>query len=436
LLRQLSPLYLRLGLRVRSVRLLGADQAVDAYDDFQRGKKRLLIAFRHAYGDEPQLIAHTLLRTLPREARRLGRPLAEPTHAHFIHGYEVPRWGGPVIRWLLPRMGSVPIHHAKLDSPSLKRIRKLMSDGAYPLALAPEGQTSYASTSVPRLEAGTAHMGLWALADLRAQGRTEGVAILPLSLHYEYGPAAAGPLAELLTRLETHCGLAVSAPPVSRTERLGRIARSLLESAENYYDREHRAQYRAATGVAAAALAPPGSLNARWRRVLDAALRTGEDILGLPADADPVHRVYRIRQAAWDRIFREQAPDSPLRAALNDRSAGEAWYAMRHMELVDLGYYLDLDGISADDTLSVHIERALNLWDLASRLRGGTFADRPVLAPRDATVVAGQVIDLAPIASRFESDRRRTADAVMAELNAGYLSCIKIYTRERVDGKR
>jgi len=411
---------------------LGAEHAVRAYGDFQDGKSRLLIAFRHAYGDEPQVIAQTLLRTLPQAARRLGRPLAEPTHAHFIHGYEVPRWGGPVIRWLLPRVGSVPIHHSKLDSPSLKRIRNLITDGAYPLALAPEGQTSYTSAGVPRLEPGTAHLGLWALADLKARGRTEGVTVLPLSLHYTYGPAAAGRLVNLLARLEAHCGLAVAGER-SAGERLGAVARGLLETAEAYYDREHRSQYRASTGVAAAWPAPAGSLNARWGRVLEAALRTGEESLGINADQDTIHRVYHIRQTAWDRIFPEHAPATPLRAALDDRSAGEAWYAMRHMELADLGFYLDFDGIWAEDTLSVHIERALNLWDLASRLRGGTFADRPNIADRAATVVAGEPVDLGKIAAGFEQDRRGAADAIMRALNARYLNCIQVYQREQGD---
>ena len=435
-----APVYNRFALKLRSLSMIGSERAVSAYEDFQKGKSRLIVAFRHAYGDEPQLTAQTLLSVLPREAKRLGRELPRPTHAHFVHGYEVPLWGGAAIRWLLPRFGAVPVHHAKLDSPSLKRIRGLMTSGSYPLALAPEGQTSYASRSVPRLERGFAHIALWALADLQALGRNETVTVLPLSFHYRYGKEGAKALDRVLSGIESVLGDSAPGVPSAKAagpvDRLRRAAEALLRSAEGYYEAFHREDHRRAEPIPLGFPAAAGGLNERWARVVDAALRAGEGALGLKAEGDAIERTYRIRHACWDRIYGKTEEATPLKAALDDRTAGEAWFAMRHMELADLGFYLDFDGISADYGTDFLIEGALNFLDAASRLMGGNFSARPVAARRDAVVVAGEPVDMGALASEHGGDRRATAEAALAALNDRYRHCVEEYDRRFPNGNR
>lgn len=268
----ISPLYVRLALRFRRISLVRGERLVEAFRDFQTGKTRLVIAFRHPYGDEPQLMAHAVAREVPRAARRLGAPLHRSTHAAFVHGYEVPLWLGPLVRWLLPRSGALSIHHVKFDSEGLKRIVLAMKDGEYPLALAPEGQVSYTSSSVPRLEQGFARISFWTAESLAKEGRTERTEVLPVSIHYRYGKRADRVLDRILGMAEAECGLAAPSAD-TYAGRLQAVAAAAVSSAERFYGMHCGVPE---TGGAA--------LNVRWEKVIQAALSWGERILDLPSD--------------------------------------------------------------------------------------------------------------------------------------------------------
>ena len=136
--RSILGAYLRLALGFERVELRGGDELARAFAGALSGERRLILAFRHPYGDEPQLLSWAFLRGVEREASRAGVRLPARPHAVFVHGYEVPRWGGALIRWLLPRVGAMPVHHSKMDSAGMARIRAAIEDGPYPLALSPE----------------------------------------------------------------------------------------------------------------------------------------------------------------------------------------------------------------------------------------------------------------------------------------------------------
>ena len=162
-------LYVR-ALKFREPVMIRPERMVNAYRQFQEKKIRLIVGFRHAYGDDPQLMAYTFHHVLPRAARKIGKPLKGITHAHFIYGAEVPMWSGRFVRWVLPKAGAVPIDHIRMDSKGMNRIRKMISDGAYPLALAPEGHVTYGSERIVELETGTARFGFWCIEDLEKSG--------------------------------------------------------------------------------------------------------------------------------------------------------------------------------------------------------------------------------------------------------------------------
>ena len=133
------------------------------------------------------------------------------------------------------------------------------------------------------------------------------------------------------------------------------------------------------------------------------ALATAEHGLGLVGatpDGEIIQRVYRIRQECWDRIYPEQPVEGlpPLETAFSNRRAGEAWYAMRHMELCDIMYYLDAgyeQGRNGDGPdLDRIVEAIYSLDDLVSRLMGGDFSNRMNLLRKRATIIAGDPIDL------------------------------------------
>lgn len=412
--------YLRLGLGFRRVAVMHADRLVDAFAEALAGRRRVVLAFRHPYGDEPQLLSWLFASGICREARRLGIRLAHRPHAVFVHGYEVPRWGGAVVRWILPRVGAMPVHHSKLDSAGMTRIRSAIEHGAYPVALSPEGQVSYTSDGVPRLEPGVVRLGLQAADRLAEAGRSEHVHILPISVHYHYGEGARSGLLHLIARLERFTG--VAAAPGHRSEasrtvvaRLGSALEAIVTSAEREYGLPR---------------VPEAATVARVEAIVEAALGAGERVLGIGSGpGDPFARLYRIRQIGWDRVYLPADEDpramSPLARAIADRRAGEAWYGMRHMELADFALYLR-SGPPADGApLRVLVEYAQNLWDFANRLAGGTISGRVEVRPKRAVIIAGQPLDLSDRLAAFRTDRKQATVDALVELEQSYQHCIK-----------
>lgn len=441
LVRGVGPLYARLALRAKSLEIVGAERFVRTVRDFYDGRSRLILAFRHPFGDEPQTLTWAMHRSLSREARRLGSPLRAHPHCLFLHGYEVPLWSGPLVRWLLPRVGAMPVYHVRMDGAGLRTIRRALREGSHPLALAPEGQSSYRSETLPRLELGAFQLGFWCAEELEKAGRSESVHILPISVHERHGDRDLAALERAAARLERSLGLPAAAPPAtdlsadgrsddSRSRRrafglrLRAIDLSLLCQAESYY------------GIPCA---PDHPREERRARLLEEALRRGETILGLPTEGDPIDRVYRIRYEGWSRVYPETDPRllPPKRRAVLDRRASEAWHAMRHMELVDLGWYLDEayleDGLRDEGAPSVGrlSETLHNLYDLASRLAGGNISDRPRLIPRRIVLAAGEPIEMRSRLDSYRSDRRGAIEGAARDLATAWEGAAKEFANEK-----
>ena len=420
LLRVLGGAYAHLGCKFEGVEFRGLERLVEAYRSFFAGESRLIIAFRHAYGDEPQLLAWALGLRLPKAARAIGLGLEKRPHALFVHGYEVPLWSGALVRFILPRMGALPVNHVRLDQVGLKRIRAAISGAAFPLALAPEGQVSYRSRSVPRMEEGAARLAFWCAEELAAAGRSERVLVLPLSISYRYDERDRGRLEGLVARLEADCGLepaAAALPP-----RLDAIFLRLLATAEVHYARVHGYH-------------PPSDAldtHARLDALFEKALSVAESSLGLKPEGDRISRVYRIRSAGWALIFPmgegAGGKESPLERSLADRGAGEAWYLMRHMELVDLGHYIESHPLAEAVPFDLLVERAYDLADLASRLVGGNFSHRPNRIRKRAYIYASSPIDLSSRLSEYRKDRRGVTSAATEEIRRAYNISIEEYT--------
>lgn len=296
-MRVIGPAYFRRLLGFASLEMRHAERLVEAYRDFSDGKRRLLIAFRHPYGDEAQLISYVVGRQLIREAARLGVRFPRKPHAHFLYGFEVPLWSGPFERFVLPRVGAVPVYHSKFDGASMKLIRDLVKDSEYPVALAPEGQVCYSSETLPRLEPGVIRIALWCAQDLIRAGRSEPVTIVPLSVHHRWSPGAGRRLDALISLTERVCGIR-GGEKIGRMQRLSAIADRALRLMEDYYERFH--------GLVPATGCPR---NQRLAAVVKTALDTCESILGLPHRGEVMPRVYKIRQVMWDRMFRSDIPD-------------------------------------------------------------------------------------------------------------------------------
>jgi hypothetical protein len=443
LVRALGPLYAKYALHLDSLELRGAGRLVEAWRAFQEGRARLILAFRHPYGDEPQLFTYLFDLFLPKEARRLGAPLPRRPHARFVHGYEVPLWSGALVRWLLPRMGAVPVYHARFDSASVARIRSLASGDSCPLALAPEGQASYRSETLPRVEHGTARIAFWCAEELERAGRSQPVLVLPLSVHYHRDESEIGKVEALVAGVERRCGIVT--PPTAHAdarqaalkERLDALESALLGSAEAFYGIH---------GPSHDGQSAPQSRDARRKAVIREALRRAEAALGIrypesaagPSQDNTIDRVYRIRQEGWDRLY----PDfdlgalAPLERELADRRAGEAWYAMRHMETVDLAWYLDSQYVSEGPdgkapSFDRLVEWAYSLSDLASRMTGGDISDRPDILGKRVVVLAGEPMDLAARLPDYKRDRKLAVRSATADIAKAFGECIAEYLGSR-----
>lgn len=427
--RMIVPAYLRIALRFRRIEILNPEAVVRAIHDFQEKRTRLIVAFRHAYGDEAQLLFHVFINLVPRYARRLREPLKRRPHVRLIHDYAVALWGDAVVRFVMPRVGALPVYHTKYDAASVNSIRGVMRDGPCPLGLAPEGQISYHAETLPRIEQGAIRMGFWCARDLDKAGRPERVRVLPLSVHYRYDLRDVKKIRKALAHIEELCGLKPNAAgnadptPENLLQRIDRIESRLLKTTETYYETTYGYRSPDAPGDGADAR------HERWMALLPFAISVAERILGIePESGDTVQRMYRVRQAGWDRVYPESPVEglNPLEAAFADRRTGEAWYAMRHMELVDVMGYHDagyLDGASFDRI----VETVLTLADLTHRLMGGNITNRPNNIRKNAVIVPGGLIDLTDRLPEYRLNARQTVQTLTNELSAEFLNCIEVY---------
>lgn len=396
--------------------MLHANRMIDAYHSFFEKKTRLILGFRHAYGDDPHIISYALHHALPVAGKKAGKPFKQLTHAHFLYGAEVPLWSGNFVRWLLPNVGAVPINHIHMDSSGMNRIRKIIADGAFPLALAPEGHATYVSEKVGELETGTARFGFWCIEDLAKQGRNEQVVFLPVSHHYRYGKNAAKFLSRFLHDIEKQCGISTGQKSYTEKEipsRLRRIGETLLALLIEFYSEMNLAMTEHTQSD-----------------VLDAMLRAAERMFSLKGVGDTANRIYKIREIAWKRVYRDDIKGmSPLRKVLAGRETAEAWYAMRHMECAELLHYVDLTVIPENAHIEDYMEIAHNFYDLAERLKGGTLRNRANAIDKYAVIVPGEPVVINSYLELYKSDKKQALTKVTDDIHARFEQCIVEYRK-------
>jgi len=396
------------------------------FDAFKRslsGESRCIIAFRHQNGVEPQLLGWFFLFKLKSLAAKKGIRFARNPHALFVYGYEVVRWGGWPARLVMPKIGAMPIHHSKLDSNGMSMIYKAISQGDYPLALAPEGQVSYITDPIPRLETGAIRIGFQAARQLAEKNINSPVEILPLSVFFRYGRRGRAAMERLLKKIEKICGFNGKAEKLSLplTERLKNCRDHILEVNENRYKIKADASL---------------SFEERLQRVVFAALENAERMLGFNVDSsssgsiegDFFPRLYRVRQACWDKIFlpgiKNLGDFSRIQRSAMDLKAGEAWHISRHQELADFGWYFRCPLPTEETALHNKVEYVQNLWDFANRTMGGAFSGRVNIFPRKIIIQTAPPINLSSRLPDYKKDKKAAVAASMEELEKAYLDSI------------
>lgn len=432
--KQVLPLWIRSHTAITEIAADNVETLVELYREFQEGKTRFLIAFRHPKVDDPLCMAHLLWKLVPQAAKQQGRSLQHPVHAHFIYDRGIPLWAGSKMGWLYSRLGCTPIQRGKADWTGLRSARDLFANGQFPIAAAPEGATNGHNEIISPLEPGIAQLGFWCVEDLLKSGRSEQVVIVPVDLQYRYVDAPWQSIEHLLSELETACGLSGEELKVkgldnlanlqpfqaSLYQRLYRLSDRLLSLMEEFYARfYHRSVPTVVEGSSVpvqTSTHPNEALAMRLQALLNVALQVAEEYFDLSPKGSLIDRCRRLEQAGWNYIYREELKHvkalSPVERGLADRIAEEANLRMWHMRLVET--FVAVTGHYVIEKLTVErfAETTLLLWDMMTRIKGNTPFERPQLGKQRVQITVGQPLSVSERYSVYQEGRRGMRQAV------------------------
>jgi hypothetical protein len=397
--RVVGRLYLISFIGAARISVQGIQYMVESFRRSLNKESRSLLVYRHQNGAEPQILGWFILFKLKKYALKARVSFALKPHIIFVHGYEVLRWGGPLARTVLPRLGAVPIYHAKIDSKSMKTLYRTVFDGPYPLTIAPEGQVSYFTDYIPRLESGPVRIAFQAAERLDCP-----VELLPVSIFMHYNRRGEKQMWRILQKIERCIGIK-SEENQPFEERVRRCRDSILEINEQRYHISHEegASFEARAGV-----------------VMEAALTACESILGIQEKGESFSRMHALRQRCWDAMFPDSLNYIPIKRAIADIQAGTAWYASRHLELFDILYYFCVPVPDCDAPLRARIEYVQELYDFVNRTMGGAFKDRITIKPTRVVISTEKPINITEYLEDYHSNHKKTIADINQKLNEAY----------------
>jgi 1-acyl-sn-glycerol-3-phosphate acyltransferase len=410
------PFWMRSTTDVQTVEAVNLAELVKAYEQFEIGKIRLVLAFRHPSVNDPMAIGYLFSQLVPQAAKAAGVKLQKPIHAHFMYDRGVPLWAGSILGWLFSRMGGTSILRGKLDRQGLKSARELLVNGKLPFMAAPEGATNGHSEIVAPLEPGVAQLAFWTAEDLAKTDRPEQVVILPIGLQYQYRGNDWRTIEALLTDLETQVGITSSDAGIVDQplmyQRLNHLGAALLTLMEQHYDRFYHQSLPALEPSQAAdpTLAP------RMQRLFETALTVCESHFNLTPKGSMLDRCRRLEQAAWDQIYRDDLDLdklSILERRLADRVAAESQMQLWHMRLVESFVSVTGSYVRDKPTIDRFAETLLITWETIVRIAGDRNSlKRPRLGAQTARITIGDPIVLTDRYASYQTNRRQAKQAV------------------------
>ncbi|MGL5084079.1 MAG: 1-acyl-sn-glycerol-3-phosphate acyltransferase [Microcoleaceae cyanobacterium] len=401
------PLWIRVNTPIAEIHTDQIEQLAQLYSQFQQGKIRFLLAFRHLCVDDPYPITQLIWKQVPQIAHEQGIPLKDLVHAHFMYDRGIPVWAGDYVAWLFPKLGGTSIIRGKLDRQGLRSARDLLANGRFPLAAAPEGSTNGHNQRVSPLEPGIAQLGFWCAEDLQKAGRTEEVLIVPLGLQYSYIQENWDAIAQLLSQMEADCGLP---PHLSTTPatfealypRLVNLGTYLLGLMENFYRQFY---HQNITGDETA------DLFMRLQELLNVALKVAEDFFAVQAKGSLTDRCRRLEQAGWDCIYREDIKDvdalPAVERGLANRIAEEASLRMWHMRLVESFVAVSGRYVQENPTFDRFAETSLILWKTLGWLKGTETVRRPNLGRQRVKMTVAEPLSISQRWPDYKNNRRQ-----------------------------
>ncbi|NJR50902.1 MAG: 1-acyl-sn-glycerol-3-phosphate acyltransferase [Leptolyngbyaceae cyanobacterium CSU_1_3] len=422
LMQLMLPLWTRSKTSLTDIKADNVEQLVDLYQQFQAGKIRLLLAFRHPSVDDPIAIANLLYSLMPNVAQKQGIALQRPIHAHFMYDRGIPLWAGSPMGWLYSKLGGTPIHRGKLDRTGLRSARNLLANGKFPLLAAPEGATNGHNEIISPLEPGLAQLGFWCVEDLQKAGRSEQVFIVPLGIQYRYLTPPWKALEKLIGELETDIGIIPKkwSGDGHLYRRLYELAEHLLTIMEQYYTRFYHQPLGSTVIIEPSqseSFLPKSNTEfaTRLDALMNAALQVAEQYFNIQPKGSVIDRCRKLEQAGWDYVYREDLSLetlSPLERGLADRIAEEAHLRIWHMRLVECFVAVTGRYILEKPTVERFAETTLLAWDTITRIKGGNPFKRPKLGKQQGYVTIGQPISVSDRWETYQTNRRAAKQAV------------------------
>lgn len=417
----LLPTWLRWKTAISQIEADNVEVLVNLYRQFQEGKIRFLMAFRHPQIQDPLCLGYLLSQIVPRVAQKMGVRLQRPIHAHLIYDRGIPLWAGSYVGWIASRLGGIPIQRGKADWTGLRVARDFFANGPCPMAAAPEGATNGLSEVVNPLEPGIAQLGFWCAEDLHQAGREQQVLIVPIGIQYSYVQAPWRAIANLLSELEAASGLPVdsnSGSDILSAEllypRLLRLAERLLSLMEEFYRRFY---HQTLPEVQVLCEDTNEVIAARLHALLDTVLQVAEQYFGIKPKGNFSDRCRRVEQAGWNYIFREEYKDikalSPLEIALGSRIAEEANMRMWHMRLVENFVAVTGKYVREKPTVERFAETTLLIRHMVAQiLPGGNPFRFPPLGKQRVKMTVGKPLSVSERYSLYQGSRQQARQAV------------------------
>lgn len=430
ILHWLLPIFLRFRFRpwlpagIVQVEAKNAEVLAELYQQFQAGKIRFLIAFRHPEVEDPLSMMYLLSRIVPRAARQKGIILKYPIHSHFVYDRGMTLWAGNWLGWLFSRAGGVPIRRGRrVDRQAIQTARDLFANAKIPIALAPEGGTNGHSGIVSPLEPGVAQLGFWCVEDLQKANRAEKVYILPVAIQYSYVQPPWAKIDWLLSKLEADSGLpvpevgenAIANPEKIYHQRLCRVAEYLISEMEEFYRRFYH-QDIPKTAPTEESSEPNQVIITRLHRLMDTALHVAEEYFALQPQGNYIDRCRRLEEAGWGYIYREDLADidslPPLKRGLADWIAEEADLRMQHMRIAESFVAVTATYIEEQPTAERFAETALLMFDMLARIKESTLPGRPSLGKKASHITIGEAISVTEYWAKYQTDRQASRQGV------------------------
>jgi 1-acyl-sn-glycerol-3-phosphate acyltransferase len=407
---------------LRELEVQNGDVLCHCLHRFAQNEIRLILAFRHCEVDDPLAALWLLSRDQPRRARRLGLSIDRPLHAHFLFDRGMTLWGGAGLGWLLGRLGGISLRRGRHpDWIALRQARRLVREGRFPFALAPEGATNGHGERIGPLESGGAQLGLWCLEDLERQGDRREVLIVPIAIQYFNRRQNWRPLMRVMAGLERELGLPIGpddgATGAALLPRLVRLEEAVLERLERFE-----------------ALPADPSLPRpqRYERLREICLATAERRLDLPSSGSAERRCRRIEEAVWQRLHPDDLPPlrqlSPVDRALANWRAEAASLAERHMRLAETFVAVSGTYVEERPTLERFQETTLLLHDALARVRGDGGSGRPQMGARRVRISVGEGISVRRMregCGAGRSGRQRAVEALNAGIRESFAGALR-----------